>query len=161
MHCLATDIFDTSAKCIFTYMLLQTCMLWSAFNVYGLLRPRLISALLHFNTAPWFSGDTRVYNIHIHQRIVTNKFVPEISPFSSSSITSLIVALVSKSGAQWRIVRRKERRIRTMLKPYTKKTEPNCYQLRKWYITIPSIIFGCKRLSDLYNYSYLQFTNFN
>lgn len=87
-HCFSTNIFDTLAKCIFAFG--DTPLYGSRFTC---IRPRLrppspVSALLHFDTAPWFSGDTRIYVV-LRRRIVTNEFISEILLFSGPPIMSL------------------------------------------------------------------------
>lgn len=68
--------------------------------------PRPVSALLHFDTAPWFSGDTRIYVV-LRRRIVTNEFIPEISLFSGFPITVLCCDASIKVGCTMEFVRRK------------------------------------------------------
>lgn len=142
VHCIVSRPTSSTrpAKCIFTRALPDlygphfTCvqaLLACSFRFYF---------VTPWYRTPWFSGNTRI-------RTSTNR--DKWFRFKNTSVFKLSYH-VSRCGTikvEYTMVnceaKRKEESKPLLLKPYTKKTEPNCYQLQKCYIRILNAIFNC------------------
>lgn len=151
LHCFATDIFDTSAKCIFTY---------TSLDLYGSTSEVTASSSRFCFVRLWYSALVFRWYAYIRWRIVTNEFVPGI-PHRFQALLSRPSPQQYQSrvhnGELWD---EKKEESEPLLKPYTKKTESD-YQLWNCYIRMPSAIFS---IADDYQVrrieEFVEFSNF-